>query len=131
VEATWRQPHPEPDLTLAAGGCLRSSAAPSSSCSSTARSCWWIFFISIPLGLAALALSPLLVEAPDADWGSLQTILLVAGSVAVGATVAQAVVLKAGFRAVAATGMALLLLGRLRRTPRERLEAVPVPVSND
>ena len=84
-----------------------------------------------PLGLAALALSPLLVEAPDADWGSLQTILLVAGSVAVGATVAQAVVLKAGFRAVAATSMALLLLGRLRRTPRERLEAVPVPVSND
>ena len=148
---------------------MRSSAAPSSSCSSTARSCWWrgaernkalgiwgalgatgataawlisgplvdgpgwewIFFISIPLGLAALALSPLLVEAPDADWGSLQTILLVAGSVAVGATVAQAVVLKAGFRAVAAAGMALLLLGRPRTTPRERLEAVPVPVPND
>jgi MFS family permease len=71
----------------------------------------WVFFINLPLGLAALALSPLLresraalprrsydpagaltstgalvllvyalVEAPDADWGSLQTILLVAGS---------------------------------------------------
>jgi EmrB/QacA subfamily drug resistance transporter len=72
----------------------------------------WIFFINIPLGLAALALSPLLlresrattatrsydpagaltvtgalvllvyalVEAPDTGWGSLQTILLFAGS---------------------------------------------------
>jgi EmrB/QacA subfamily drug resistance transporter len=72
----------------------------------------WIFFINIPLGLAALALSPrllresrattatrsydpagaltstgalillvyALVEAPDAGWGSLQTILLLAGS---------------------------------------------------
>jgi EmrB/QacA subfamily drug resistance transporter len=72
----------------------------------------WIFFINIPLGLAALALSPLLlresrgalarrsydpggaltitsalvllvyafVEAPDAGWGSLQTILLFVGS---------------------------------------------------
>src|SRR5215213_1019823 len=46
----------------------------------------WIFFINIPLGLAALALSPLvllvcaLVEAPEAGWGSLQTILLLAGS---------------------------------------------------
>ncbi len=72
----------------------------------------WIFFINIPLGLAALAASPLLlresraaltrrsydpagaltitgalillvyalVEAPDAGWGSLQTILLFAGS---------------------------------------------------
>jgi EmrB/QacA subfamily drug resistance transporter len=72
----------------------------------------WIFFVNIPLGLAALALSPLLlresraaltrrsydpagaltitgalvllvyavVEAPDAGWGSLQTILLVAGA---------------------------------------------------
>jgi EmrB/QacA subfamily drug resistance transporter len=72
----------------------------------------WIFFINIPLGLAALALSPVLlhesraslarrsydpagaltitgalvllvyavVEAPDAGWGSLRTILLLAGS---------------------------------------------------
>jgi EmrB/QacA subfamily drug resistance transporter len=72
----------------------------------------WIFFLNIPLGLAALALSPLLlresrattarrsydpagaltitgalvllvyalVEAPETGWGSLQTILLVAGS---------------------------------------------------
>jgi MFS family permease len=72
----------------------------------------WIFFINIPLGLAALALSPMLlresraaltrrsydpagaltstgalvllvcalVEAPEAGWGSLQTILLLAGS---------------------------------------------------
>jgi EmrB/QacA subfamily drug resistance transporter len=72
----------------------------------------WIFFINIPLGLAALALSPMLlresraaltrrsydpagaltitgalvllvyalVEAPEAGWGSLQAILLVAGS---------------------------------------------------
>jgi EmrB/QacA subfamily drug resistance transporter len=72
----------------------------------------WIFFINIPLGLAALTLSPLLlresraalanrsydpagavtstgalvllvyavVEAPDAGWGSLQTILLFASS---------------------------------------------------
>jgi EmrB/QacA subfamily drug resistance transporter len=72
----------------------------------------WIFLINIPLGLAALALSPLLlresraaltrrsydpagaltstgalvllvcalVEAPEAGWGSLQTIGLVAGS---------------------------------------------------
>jgi EmrB/QacA subfamily drug resistance transporter len=74
----------------------------------------WIFFINVPLGLAALALSPLLlnesraaltrrgydpagaltitgalvllvyalVEAPDAGWGSVQTILLFAGSAA-------------------------------------------------
>jgi EmrB/QacA subfamily drug resistance transporter len=72
----------------------------------------WIFFINIPLGLAALALSPALlresrastatrtydpagaltvtgalvllvyalVEAPEAGWGSLQTILLLASS---------------------------------------------------
>src|SRR4029453_8740751 len=72
----------------------------------------WIFFINIPLGVAALALSPgllresrattatrsydpagaltvtgalvllvsALVEAPDTGWGSLQTILLFAGS---------------------------------------------------
>jgi EmrB/QacA subfamily drug resistance transporter len=72
----------------------------------------WIFFINIPIGVAALALSPMLlresraaltqrsydpagaltitgalvllvyavVEAPDAGWGSLQTILLFAGS---------------------------------------------------
>jgi EmrB/QacA subfamily drug resistance transporter len=72
----------------------------------------WIFFINVPIGLAALALSRLLlhesrtslsrrsydpagavtitgalvllvyavVEAPDAGWGSLQTILLLAGS---------------------------------------------------
>jgi EmrB/QacA subfamily drug resistance transporter len=72
----------------------------------------WIFFINIPLGLAALALSPVLlresraaltrrsydpagaltitgalvllvyavVEAPDVGWGSLRTILLFAGS---------------------------------------------------
>jgi EmrB/QacA subfamily drug resistance transporter len=72
----------------------------------------WIFFINIPLGLAALALSPVLlhesraplsrrsydpagavtitgalvllvyavVEAPDAGWGDAQTILLFAGS---------------------------------------------------
>jgi EmrB/QacA subfamily drug resistance transporter len=74
----------------------------------------WIFFINIPVGLAALALSPLLlresrattarrsydpvgaltitgalvvlvyalVEAPDAGWGSLQTILLFAAAAA-------------------------------------------------
>jgi EmrB/QacA subfamily drug resistance transporter len=72
----------------------------------------WVFFINIPLGLAALALSPMLlresrdmltrrsydpagaltitgalvmlvyaiVEAPDVGWGAAQTILLVAGS---------------------------------------------------
>jgi EmrB/QacA subfamily drug resistance transporter len=72
----------------------------------------WIFFINVPLGLAALALSPVLlgesraplkrraydpagaltitgalvlivyavVEAPDAGWGVAQTILLLAGS---------------------------------------------------
>jgi EmrB/QacA subfamily drug resistance transporter len=72
----------------------------------------WIFFINIPLGLAALALSPrllresraaltqrsydpagaltstgalvllvyALVEAPDAGWGDAQTVLLLAGS---------------------------------------------------
>jgi EmrB/QacA subfamily drug resistance transporter len=183
----------------------------------------WIFFINLPLGLAALALSPMLlresraaltrrsydpagaltstaalvllvyalVEAPETGWGSLQTILLVAGSavllagfaliesrhraplvplrffrsrtlvganlvmllvgtvaagvpfvltlyaqqvlgysavefgvgsvvlavgVAAGAIVAQAVVLKAGFRPVAATGMALLGAGSLLLT---------------
>jgi EmrB/QacA subfamily drug resistance transporter len=183
----------------------------------------WIFFINIPLGLAALALSPLLlresraaltkrsydpagaltstgalvllvyavVEAPEVGWGSLQTILLAAGSgvllagfalveshhraplvplrffrsrtlvganavmllvgavaagvpfvltlyaqqvlgysavkfgvgsvvlavaVAVSAIVAQAVVLKVGFRTVAATGMALLGVGSLLLT---------------
>jgi EmrB/QacA subfamily drug resistance transporter len=74
----------------------------------------WIFFINVPLGLAALALSPVLlsesrattarrnydpagaltitgslavlvyalVEAPDAGWGSTQTILLFAGAAA-------------------------------------------------
>jgi EmrB/QacA subfamily drug resistance transporter len=183
----------------------------------------WIFFINLPLGLAALALSPVLlresraalprrsydpagaltstaalvllvyalVEAPDAGWGSLQTIGLVAGSgvllaafaliesrhraplvplrflrsrtlvganlvmlltgavavgmpfvltlyaqqvlgysavkfgvgsvvlavaVAVSAIVAQTVVLRVGFRAVAATGMALLGAGSLLLT---------------
>jgi EmrB/QacA subfamily drug resistance transporter len=183
----------------------------------------WIFFINIPLGLAALALSPLLlresraaltrrsfdpagaltstgalvlvvyalVEAPEVGWGSLQTIGLVAGSalllagfallesrhraplvplrlfrsrtlvganlvmllvgavavgvpfiltlyaqrvlgysavkfgagsvvlavaVAVGAIVAQAAVLKVGFRPVAATGMALMGAGSLLLT---------------
>jgi EmrB/QacA subfamily drug resistance transporter len=180
----------------------------------------WIFFINIPLGVAALALSPLLlresrgttarrsydpagsltitgalvllvyalVEAPETGWSNLQTILLVAGSavllaafaliesrhraplvplrifrsrtlvganavmlligalafavpfiltlyaqqvlgysavefgvgsvvlavgVAVGAIVGQAVVLKVGFRPVAATGMALMGAGSL------------------
>jgi EmrB/QacA subfamily drug resistance transporter len=180
----------------------------------------WIFFINIPLGLAALALSPVLlhesrasltrrsydpagaltitgalvllvyavVEAPDVGWGSLRTILLFAGSAvllaafalietlhraplvplrilrsrtlvganlvmlifgtvvfgtpfiltlyaqqvlgysaiefglgtavftvmaAVGSIVSQAVVLKVGFRTVAATGMALLAAGAL------------------
>jgi EmrB/QacA subfamily drug resistance transporter len=180
----------------------------------------WIFFINIPLGLAALALSPLLlhesraaltrrsydpagaltitgalvllvyavVEAPDVGWGDSQTVLLFAGSAsllaafaliewrhrapllplrilrsrtlvganlvmlifgtvvfgtpfiltlyaqqvlgysaiefglgtavftvmaAVGSIVSQAVVLKVGFRPVAATGMALLAAGAL------------------
>ena len=180
----------------------------------------WIFFINIPLGLAALALSPLLlresrasltrrsydpagaltitgalvllvyavVEAPDVGWGDLRTILLFAGSAvllaafsliesrhrapllplrilrsrtlvganlvmllfgtvvfgtpfiltlyaqqvlgysaiefglgtavftvmaAVGSIVSQAVVLKVGFRTVAATGMVLLAGGAL------------------
>jgi EmrB/QacA subfamily drug resistance transporter len=183
----------------------------------------WIFFINLPLGLAALALSPLLlresraaltrrsydpagaltitgalvllvyalVEAPDVGWGSLRTILLLAGSavllsafaliesrhpaplvplrflrsrtlvganavmlltgtvavgipfvltlyaqqvlgysavkfglgsvvlavaVTVGAIVAQAAVLKVGFRPVAATGMALMGGGSLLLT---------------
>jgi EmrB/QacA subfamily drug resistance transporter len=183
----------------------------------------WIFFINIPLGLAALVLSPMLlresraalakrsydpagaltitgalvllvyavVEAPDVGWGDPQTILLLAGSVvllaafaliesrhraplvplrflrsrtliganlvmllvgavavgmpfvltlyaqqvlgysavkfgvstvvlavavAVGAIVAQAAVLKLGFRAVAATGMALMGAGSLLLT---------------
>ena len=183
----------------------------------------WIFFINIPLGLAALALSPrllresratltqrsydpagaltitgalvllvyALVEAPDVGWGGLQTILLFAGSAvllaafaliesrhsaplvplrilrsrtlvgantvmllvgavavgmpfvltlygqqvlgysavtfgvgsvvlaagaAVGAIVGQAAVLKAGFRTVAATGMALMGAGSLLLT---------------
>jgi EmrB/QacA subfamily drug resistance transporter len=183
----------------------------------------WIFFINIPFGLAALALSPVLlresraalarrsydpagaltitgalvllvyavVEAPDVGWGSLQTILLFAGSAvliaafaliesrhraplvplrilrsrtlvganlvmllfgtvafgmpfvltlygqqvlgysavkfglgtavfaamaAVGSVVGQAVVLKVGFRAVAATGMALMGAGSLLLT---------------
>lgn len=73
----------------------------------------WIFFINIPIGLAALALSPVLlresraaltrrsydpagaltvtgalVEAPDAGWGSLQTVLLFAGAAALLATFA-------------------------------------------
>jgi EmrB/QacA subfamily drug resistance transporter len=180
----------------------------------------WIFFINIPLGLAALALSPLLlresraaltrrsydpagaltitgalvllvyavVEAPDVGWGDVQTILLFAGSAlllaaftliesrhpaplvplrllrsrtlvganlvmllfgtvafgvpfiltlyaqqvlgysaiefglgtavftvmaAIGSIVSQAVVLKAGFRTVAATGLVLLAGGAL------------------
>jgi EmrB/QacA subfamily drug resistance transporter len=183
----------------------------------------WIFFINIPLGLAALALSPrllresratltrrsydpagaltitgalvllvyALVEAPDVGWGDAQTILLLAGSavllaafaliesrhrapllplrflrsrtlvganlvmlfagsvafgmpfvltlyaqqvlgysalkfgvssvvlavaVTVGAIVAQAAVLKVGFRPVAATGMALIGAGSLLLT---------------
>ncbi len=183
----------------------------------------WIFFINIPLGLAALALSPLLlresrgaltrrsydpagvltitgalvllvyavVEAPDVGWGDVRTVLLFAGSavllaafaliesrhraplvplrflrsrtlvganaqmlligalavampfvltlyaqqvlgysavkfgvgsvvlavaVTVGAIVAQAAVLKVGFRPVAATGMALMGAGSLLLT---------------
>jgi EmrB/QacA subfamily drug resistance transporter len=183
----------------------------------------WIFFINIPLGLAALALSPrllresrasltqrsydpagaltitgalvllvyALVDAPDVGWGDLQTILVLAGSavllaafalveshhrapllplsllrsrtlvaanavmllvaavavgmpfvltlyaqqvlgysavkfgvssvvlaaaVVVGAIVAQAAVLKLGFRAVAATGTALMGVGSLLLT---------------
>jgi EmrB/QacA subfamily drug resistance transporter len=184
----------------------------------------WIFFINLPLGLAALVLSPLLlresrattatrsydpagaltvtgalvllvyalVEAPEVGWGSLQTIGLVAGSgvllagfalvesrhraplvplrlfrsrtlvganavmllvgavaagvpfvltlyaqqvlgysavsfgvgsvvlavaVAVSAIVGQTIVLRVGFRPVAATGMALLGAGSLLLTP--------------
>jgi EmrB/QacA subfamily drug resistance transporter len=183
----------------------------------------WIFFINIPLGVAALALTPVLlhesrgmltrrsfdpagaltvtgalvllvyavVEAPDVGWGDLRTILLLAGSAvlvaafvlvewrqraplvplrilrsrtlvganlvmlvfasvafgmlfvltlyaqqvlgysavkfgvsslvlpvaaAVGSIVAQAAVLKVGFRAVAATGMALMGAGSLLLT---------------
>jgi EmrB/QacA subfamily drug resistance transporter len=183
----------------------------------------WIFFINVPLGLAALALSPVLlresraaltrrsfdpagaltitgalvllvyavVEAPDVGWGDLRTILLLAGSavllaafalsesrhraplvplrflrsrtrvaanavmllvatlavgmpfvltlyaqqvlgysavefgigsvvlavaVTVGAIVAQAAVLKVGFRLVATTGMALMGAGSLLLT---------------
>jgi EmrB/QacA subfamily drug resistance transporter len=183
----------------------------------------WIFFINIPLGLAALALSPLLlqesrvesrrrsydpagaltitgalvllvyavVEAPDVGWGAARTLLLLAGSAgllaafaliesrhpaplvplrllrsrtlvganlvmllfgtvafgvpfiltlyaqqvlgysavefglgtavftvmaAVGSIVSQAVVLKVGFRTVAATGMVLLAAGALAFT---------------
>jgi EmrB/QacA subfamily drug resistance transporter len=183
----------------------------------------WIFFVNIPLGLAALALSPMLlresrgamtrrsydpagavtitgalvllvyavVEAPDVGWGDVQTILLFAGSAvllagfalieslhraplvplrilrsrtlvganlvmllfgtvafgmpfvltlyaqqvlgysalefgagtavvavgaAVGSIVGQAAVLKAGFRAVAATGMTLMGAGSLLLT---------------
>jgi EmrB/QacA subfamily drug resistance transporter len=183
----------------------------------------WIFFINVPLGLAALALSPVLlresraaaaersydpagaltitgalvllvyavVEAPSAGWGSLRTIVLLAGSAvlltafallesrhraplvplrllrsrtlvggnllmlvfgtlgfgvpfilslyaqqvlgysalkfgltsvvspvaaAVGMVVAQAVILKVGFRPVAATGMALMGAGALLLT---------------
>jgi EmrB/QacA subfamily drug resistance transporter len=81
----------------------------------------WIFFINVPIGLAALALCPVLlresraptanrsydpagaltitgslvllvyalVEAPDAGWGSLQTILLFAGSATLLAIFAQ------------------------------------------
>ena len=80
----------------------------------------WIFFINVPIGLAALALCPVLlpesraatarrsydpagaltitgalvllvyslVEAPDAGWGSPQTILLLAGAAALLATFA-------------------------------------------
>ena len=80
----------------------------------------WIFFINVPVGVIALALSPVflpesraatatrsydpagalsitgalvllvyaLVEAPDAGWGSLQTVLLFAGAAALLATFA-------------------------------------------
>jgi MFS family permease len=148
----------------------------------------WIFFINIPLGVVALALSPAVVEAPDVGWADVRTILLFAGSAlllaafaliesrhraplvplrllrsrtlvganlvmlifgtvafgvpfiltlyaqqvlgysaikfglgtvvftviaAVGSIVSQAVVLKVGFRTVAATGMVLLAGGAL------------------
>jgi MFS family permease len=204
----------------------------------------WIFFINLPLGLAALALSPLLlresrattatrsydpagaltitgalvllvyavVEAPEVGWGDAQTVLLVAGSgvlaaafaliesrhraplvplrlfrsrtlvganavmllvgavaagvpfvlktgtalgVAILTTVAVStsgrylavnqganplVVLNEGFQSafvalvvLAGIGvaLALLLLGRLRNAPQERVEAVPLPVHHD
>jgi MFS family permease len=144
----------------------------------------WVFFINVPLGLAALALSPMLlresrdmltrqgydpagaltitgalvllvygiVEAPDVGWGDAQTILLVAGSAMllaafgliesrhraplvplrlfrsrtlVGANLVallfgtikgQVMVLRLGFRAVAAAGMALMGGGSLLLT---------------
>ena len=98
----------------------------------------WIFFINIPFGLAALALSPLLlresratlarrsydpagaltitgalvllvyavVEAPDAGWASVQTTLLVAGSA----------VLFAAFALIESRGRAPLVPLRLLRS---------------
>jgi EmrB/QacA subfamily drug resistance transporter len=98
----------------------------------------WIFFINIPVGLAALALSPLLlresrasltrrsydpagaltitgalvllvyavVEAPDAGWASVQTILLAAGSA----------VLLAAFGLIESRGRAPLVPLRLLRS---------------
>jgi EmrB/QacA subfamily drug resistance transporter len=98
----------------------------------------WIFFINIPLGLAALALSPVLlresraeltrrrydpagaltstgalvllvyalVEAPETGWGSLQTIVLVAGSA----------VLLAGFALIESRHRAPLVPLRLLRS---------------
>src|SRR5215813_6198518 len=144
----------------------------------------WIFFINIPVGLAALALSPVLlresraaverrsydpagavtitgalallvyaiVEAPNTGWGDPQTILLLAGSaallgafaliesrhpaplvplrifrsrtivganavmLALGSILGQSLVLRVGFRSVAATGMALMGGGALLLT---------------
>jgi EmrB/QacA subfamily drug resistance transporter len=114
----------------------------------------WIFFINIPLGLAALALSPVLlresrgtltrrgydpagaltstgalvllvyaiVEAPDVGWGSLQTILLLAGSAVLLAAFAliesrhRAPLVPLGFlrsRTLAGANAVMLLLGAL------------------
>jgi EmrB/QacA subfamily drug resistance transporter len=114
----------------------------------------WIFFINIPLGLAALALSPVLlresrgaltprsydpagaltitgalvllvyavVEAPDAGWGDMQTILLFAGSVVLLAAFAliesrhRAPLVPLGFlrsRTVVAANAVMLLVGAL------------------
>src|SRR5262249_44866973 len=86
----------------------------------------WIFFINIPVGIAALALSPFLLRESRATlaqqvlgYSAIKfglTSLVFPVTAAVGSVLGQSLVLRVGFRPVAAAGMALMSAGALLLT---------------